>query len=944
MAAETRISQLPFPPTFYPQLSHYSSAAMKHIYPYFLSAILTCCLLLCNSCSSQKSHYVIGVSQCSDDAWRTQMNKEILREALFYPDVQIIIKTAKDNNQQQIDDIKNFIQQKIDLLIVAPNEAEAITPIVEEAFSKGIPVVLVDRKIHSDQYTAYIGADNYSMGQQIGAYIARRLHGKGNIVELTGLKGSTPAEERHKGLTDVLARYPDINIVATSDAGWFQKSAMTAFDSILNFHPQIDLVFAHNDLMAAGAHEAAARRHQPADMLFIGVDALTGKDLGVELVSKGILDASFIYPTGGDKALQVAMSILRQKAYKRENILSTALVNKSNAYVMQMQASHINTLDEKIELLDKQIEVFQTRYSAQQMFLYACFVIIVLIVVLLVLMTKAYWTKRRMNSELSAQKRQLEQQRDQLIELSGQLKKATHDKLAFFTNISHDFRTPLTLITDPVNQLLESSRLNKHERFLLNIVSKNVTVLLRLVNQIMDFRKYESGKLNLQISHFNLAQSIHEWADAFKTLSYRKHIRFGVQIEGDKKDYEMTADSEKLERITYNLLSNAFKFTPDNGHISIRLSTSIQGPDRWLEMNVSDNGVGMPAEHIKHIFDSFYQIDVHHAGSGIGLALVKAFVEMHHGFIDVNSNEGQGTTFRICMPMKQKGNLSASETQNQQLSNLREGAVVAAGQENISLLPTPVNEEGKNCILIIDDNQDIRDYTKSILETEYTVIEAANGQEGIQQAMKYVPDAIICDVMMPVMDGMECCRRLKSELQTSHIPVMMLTAYAADEQKIEGYECGADSYISKPYSAKLLLTRLRNLIDNRKRLQDFFIDKTHTQKESLSDPDREFIDKLRNLIEQHLSDAGFRVDNMGDEIGLSRIQLYRKTKALTGYPPLELLRVARLKKAAQLMGSTEKTIAEIAYEVGFNSPSYFAKCYKEYFGENPTDFLKRNKS
>lgn len=277
------------------------------------------------------------------------------------------------------------------------------------------------------------------------------------------------------------------------------------------------------------------------------------------------------------------------------------------------------------------------------------------------------------------------------------------------------------------------------------------------------------------------------------------------------------------------------------------------------------------------------------------------------------------------------------------LANLKEGAVLAADQETIQVADHDTKPEDKETILVIDDNQDIRDYVRSVLQEKYNVIEAANGQEGVQQAMKYVPDAIICDVMMPVMDGMECCRRLKSELQTSHIPVMMLTAYAVDEQKIKGYECGADSYISKPFSAQLLTVRLRNLIENRQRLQNFFSDgvKAPTQKAPVAELDKGFMEKLHRLINDRLSDPNLSIEDLGEEIGLSRVQLYRKTKALCGHAPNELLRIARLKRASALLASTEKTVAEITYEVGFSSPSYFTKCYKEYFGENPTDFLKR---
>ena len=491
---------------------------------------------------------------------------------------------------------------------------------------------------------------------------------------------------------------------------------------------------------------------------------------------------------------------------------------------------------------------------------------------------------------------------------------------------------------------MHSHTLTEHEHFLLNIIHKNVTVLLRLVNQVLDFRKFEDGKLQLRLSRFDLRTSLMEWTDAFRTLSFRKHIHF--RIEADPAvDYTVTADAEKLERIVYNLLSNAFKFTPENGSISVSLAMLGHDDNSLLRLQVTDTGVGMPAEHVQHIFDSFYQIDVHHAGSGIGLALVKAFVEMHHGTIRVDTTKGQGTCFTIEMPACQTGELDPDTTRNAMLANLKEGAVLAADQETLQTDGHDTPAEDKETVLVIDDNKDIRDYVRSILQDDYRVVEAANGQEGIQLAMKYVPDVIICDVMMPVMDGMECCRRLKSELQTSHIPVMMLTAYAVDEQKIKGYECGADSYIAKPFSARLLTVRLRNLIENRHRLQNFFADGSNTAlqqpKPAVTDVDKGFMDKLRRLIDERLSDPNLSVEELGEQIGLSRVQLYRKTKALCGYSPNELLRIARLKRAASLLASTEKTVAEITYEVGFSSPSYFTKCYKEYFGEIPTEFLRR---
>lgn len=903
---------------------------------YLLLSIL-CLAGILMSCTQKHTRYRIGVSQCSDDEWRHKMNNEIVREALFYDGVEVEIRTAKDNNRNQIADIKYFIDKKVDLLIVAPNEAAAITPVVEKAYRQGIPVVVIDRKILSDKYTAFVGADNYEIGKDVGQYILNRLHGKGKVLEITGLEGSTPAMERHKGLTDVLKEELGIEITASVDGAWLQSVAGEKMDSVFQTNKNIDLVFAQNDRMAIGAYLSARQQQLEKEMLFVGIDALPGKEYGVEQIINGVLDATFIYPTGGDKVVQVAMDILEKRPYERDTKLSTALVDKTNARVMQLQTDHITEQDGKIERLNNQVNEYLSRYSAQTMFLYACLIILLLFAALLAIIVRAYWTKNRMNMELSRQKKKLEEQRDQLISLSKQLEKATHAKLVFFTNVSHDFRTPLTLVADPVEQLLEDKALTPRQQSLLKVVHKNVHILLRLVNQILDFRKYENDKLELVRANMNLRVQLQEWSHSFQTLALKKHIHFVLEVNDDRADYLMAVDAEKMERVYFNLLSNAFKFTPENGTITVTLSTlTKEEGGRYARLVVADTGSGISVQHIRHIFDRFYQIDVNHAGSGIGLALAKAFVELHGGEITVDSVEGKGTVFTVDIPMTLVEEPSADLVQKPRITQ----QMVVEELEDMET-EEQIPDENKECILIIDDNADVRDYVKSLLKEEYTVIEAPDGRAGLKKAMKYVPDAIICDVMMPVMDGLECCRKLKTELQTSHIPVMLLTACSLDEQRIQGFECGADSYISKPFNSKLLLVRLRNLMDNHKRLKQFFGDKTSLSKESVSDVDKGFVDRFRELIEENLADSELSVEDLGGKMGLSRVQLYRKIKALTNYSPNELVRIARLKKAASLLASSEKTISEITYEVGFTSPSYFTKCYKEYFGESPTDFLKR---
>lgn len=922
--------------------------------------VILFCLIGMTACRQDVPRFRIGVAQCSDDSWRHKMNDEILREAMFYDGVSVEIRSAGDDNRQQAEDVRYFIDKGVDLLIISANEAAPMTPIVEEAYQKGIPVILVDRKILSDKYTAYISADNYEIGRAVGNYMASTLKGKGNVVELTGLSGSTPAMERHQGFMAAISNFPDIKLIDKADAAWEREPAEVAMDSILRRHPKIDAVYAHNDRIAPGAYQAARKAGREKEMIFVGIDALPGKGNGLELVLDSVLNATFIYPTNGDKVLQLAMNILEAKPYPRETIMNTAVVDRTNAHVMQLQTAHISELDEKIETLNGRIDGYLSRVATQQVVMYGGLVILLLVAGLLVVVYNSLRSKNRLNRELSEQKRQLEEQRDkleeqrdqleqqrdklaeqrdQLIQLSHQLEEATHAKLVFFTNISHDFRTPLTLVADPVEHLLADKTLSDDQHRMLLLVQRNVNILLRLVNQILDFRKYENGKMEYTPVPVDILSSFKGWNESFLAAARKKHIHFSFDNMPDT-DYHTLADVEKLERIYFNLLSNAFKFTPENGKVTVRLSALTKEDDRWIRFTVSNTGSMISAEHIRNIFDRFYKIDMHHAGSGIGLALVKAFVEMHGGTISVESDEKQGTVFTVDLQVR----TCACET-----SSLEESPVSSVSEASSLNDALPIEEEeleknydsSKPSVLIIDDNVDIRSYVHGLLHTDYTVIEAADGSEGIRKAMKYVPDLIISDVMMPGIDGIECCRRLKSELQTCHIPVILLTACSLDEQKIQGYDGGADSYISKPFSSQLLLARVRNLIDSHRRLKQFFGGGQALAKEDVCDMDKDFVEKFKALIDAKMGDSGLNVEDLGKEMGLSRVQLYRKIKSLTNYSPNELLRIARLKRAASLLASSDMTVAEIGYEVGFSSPSYFAKCYKEQFGESPTDLLKR---
>ena len=790
------------------------------------------------------------------------------------------------------------------------------------------------------------------------------------MVELTGLGGSTPAMERHQGFMAAISNFPDIKLIDKADAAWEREPAEVEMDSMLRRHPKIDAVYAHNDRIAPGAYQAAKKVGREKEMIFVGIDALPGKGNGLEMVLDSVLNATFIYPTNGDKVMQLAMNILEKKPYPRETVMNTAVVDRTNAHVMQLQTTHISELDQKIETLNGRIGGYLSRVATQQVVMYGGLVILLLVAGLLLVVYKSLRAKNRLNKELSEQKKQLEEQRDkleeqrdqleeqrdkleeqrdQLIQLSHQLEEATHAKLVFFTNISHDFRTPLTLVADPVEHLLADHTLSGDQHRMLMLIQRNVNILLRLVNQILDFRKYENGKMEYTPVQIDVLSSFEGWNESFLAAARKKHIHFSFDNMPDT-DYHTLADMEKLERIYFNLLSNAFKFTPENGKITVRLSSLTKEDTRWIRFTVANTGSMISAEHIRSIFDRFYKIDMHHAGSGIGLALVKAFVELHKGTISVESDEKQGTVFTVDLPVQTCETILAEDSLKSSISAVPLNPASPGSPASSNLNETLAVEEeelekgydsSKPSVLVIDDNADIRSYVRGLLHTDYTVIEAADGSEGIRKAMKYVPDLIISDVMMPGIDGIECCRRLKSELQTCHIPVILLTACSLDEQRIQGYDGGADSYISKPFSSQLLLARVRNLIDSHRRLKQFFGDGQTLAKEDVCDMDKDFVEKFKALIEAKMGDSNLNVEDLGKDMGLSRVQLYRKIKSLTNYSPNELLRIARLKKAASLLASSDMTVAEIGYEVGFSSPSYFTKCYREQFGESPTDLLKR---
>ena len=902
----------------------------------FTNLIFVLALVLGIFGCTEKKVYKIGVSQCSQDDWRAKMNEEINREIMFHDDAVVEIRSADDNNDKQIADIKYFVDNGFDIIVISPNEAEALTPVIKEVYEKGMPVLIFDRNINGDTYTARIGVDDEELGEMAAHYAMHILKPNPKAIEIYGLKGSTPAEGRHDGFVKEFTAAGG-QILASESGFWNKENAIPVADSLLRIYPDVDLIYAHNDRMAIGASEVALRLGRN-NIKIIGIDA--APNVGIQAVADGVIDATFLYPTEGHRLVQTALAILKGEPYQKETKLPLAsAVDKSNADILLLQNKTISDETNKMKLLKSQIDDYWDKHSSQTTLFYACVAIIALLFGMGFLLLRAYWQRSRHQKTLLAQNKLLEEERDKQQQLNRQLQEVTHSKLMFYTNVSHDLRTPLTLISEPVAQLASASNLTPQQSTLIKIANKNVKILQRLINQILDFRKFENGKLDLRLAEIDFSKAISDWMESFYSIARSRDIKLSLVKPSVDKPITLALDYEKIERVLFNLLSNAFKYTPDNGSITVAYDCD----DKNLTFKVSDTGDGISEQDLGNIFDRFYQVDrVHPQGSGIGLSLAKAFVELHGGSIVVDSKVGKGSTFTVTLPVAHVAEETVAMEKN--IGNQDVAVELDNVEAKISF------DADKPIVLIIDDNADIQKLVGELLNADYNIVTASNGKDGLRQAVKYVPDLIICDVMMPVMDGLECCRRLKADVTTSHIPVLMLTACSMDEQRVQGYACGADGYLSKPFSSAVLKARCQSLVANRQLIKELWqspvvanapgnddAKKQIAKATAINEIDSDFYNRFLEIFKQEMGDPNLNVDALAAKLGLERSQFYRKIKALTNYAPVELIRRLRLQHSRKLLQSTDKTISEIAYEIGFSTPAYFSKCYKDAFGETPSE-------
>lgn len=715
----------------------------KHIILYVILL-----LLVFVSCSDRRT--VIGVSQCSDDLWRQKVNREIKIGQYQYKNVDVVFASADNNGQRQARQIDSLVKAKVDLLVVAPSDVKTVAPAIERAYRAGIPVILYDRMIESTHYTAYIGTDNVAIGKEVADYLAHQLQGRGTVVEITGERGSTPVADRHRGFMQGMKAFPQIQVV-TLEGDWNLAGAKKLMRQYMDAGKPVDAVFGHNDAEAWGAQQAAKEKNREKQMLFVGIDGLPGENQGVDLVDKGVMTASYIYPTKGEAIVPLAMNILQGKPYKRMNYFQSALVTAENAKLIDMQYKEIEGQTANLNAIYSSINDYMKMYRWQK-------IISILAVAVVLLLLIMIFYRRKVRRE----KEKLNEQRKQMAD----------DKIAFFTNVSHQLRTPLTLVSGPLNRLMQADNYTEEQKMLLQVVLRNVGQLETLTADVLNFKE--------QVDAMNQASA-----------------------------------------------------------------------DEACEKELS--------QHV--LRDSRHQMLL---------------------------------------------------------------------QQDVEELST---------ILIVDDNEDIRSYLRVLLAGQYYVIEASDGQNGLRLAKESVPDLIVSDVMMPVMDGLTFCSKIKEDEVTSHIPVILLTARSEESQRIEGYEHGADAYITKPFSDHLLLVRISNLLQARRQRKNDEAKQMLSAEDIQTDEpgERMFLERFKKAAKSHIGDANLRMDDLGSELSLSKVQMYRKVKALTGKTPAEVLREMRMQKAYSLLKQTDKTISEVAAEVGFAIPGYFSACFKKQFGINPTE-------
>ena len=660
------------------------------------------------------------------------------------------------------------------------------------------------------------------------------------------------------------------------------------------------------------------------------------------MVANKQLKATVLYPTGGQESIQTAINILENKPFRKEITLESTIIDSTNVKILQQQSNKVIEQQKDIDIRQNRIDQQILISKNQTDIILAISITLAIALILSSIFYYLFKENKKISKKLKAQKDEISEQRNKLLRLTKQAKEATDAKFNFFTNISHELRTPLTLILGPLEDTISSPKLHFTLKNNLDLVHRNSIRLLKLINQLMDFRKIEEGKMQINATKQNIGEFVIEIINEFKDLARKKHI--SLNVNNTTLGLNIFFDQSMIDKVLFNLLSNAFKFTEENGIINITIDQEKE--QEKIIIKIEDNGIGMSSVDVEHAFDLFYQgHSSTFKGTGLGLSLSKELIHAHDGTIVINSKKGHGTCFTITLPFEQsKNNLVANDMIQNDISK-------DTYLYTRDILPHQYEKEPKvqldnvASILIIEDNDDLREFLRNRLEGKYEILSANDGNDGINKAYDIVPDLIISDIIMPGLSGLKVAETLKNDLRTSHIPIILLTAKTSIEDQIEGMKSHADIFITKPFNLNYLEESIISLLKNRTILREHFISELPSESRSNTSNklDRKFISEFTSIIESNLSNEDLSVDDIYKRLGISKIQLYRKTKALLGFNVNDYILSVRLQKAKYLLINEDLSISEIAYKVGFSSQAYFSTVFKSKFLITPSEFKESSK-
>ena len=908
--------------------------SIKKLQFYKYVVLLLLILSACKESQHSSSQINIGFAQgLGNHPWRQAMNHAMEIQASLHSDVNLTISKADGSIKKQINDIQKMIDDNLDIIIISPLDPNALVPVVERAYAKKIPVILLDRKINSDKYATYIGADNVEIGKEAAQYILSDSKNLKKVLEIKGDDNSSPTTERSLGFEQTLKNNPNVELIKT-----FRGLPVEAFRKTLDSLGNQNLyVFSFNDELASKAWQVARNAGTENQIKFIGVDGLNTEDGGIQLVLDGKLNATLLYPTGGTEAIESAIKIHNGETLPKRIKLSTTIIDRLNAEIMRNQFDKIIEQQSVIENQVNAVKQQTKLYSSQKELFRWSVVLLILMFCLIAYAIYLIYAIKIKNKQLTLTNERVTIQRNQIEMIADELKESNEARVNFFTGLSHEFKTPITLILSSLESIKDSFKSKGTKpAYELELISKNSNRLLRLVDNLLDFRKIENKTFNLRVSKTNIYDFTYGIFRDFENEAKKRNIKF--EITSSNKNIELYIDRNLMDKVYFNLLSNAFKFTPDNGKIEI----NIQDKGNQVAISFKDNGIGIPEKEILNVFEAYFKGSNNRKNSsGIGLHLSRQFIELHLGKIEVSSF--QGTEFVISL---YKGNKHFNEDQMVKEASVTDAETLAKNAINHDFddegfIHSAPNDNERYSLLLVEDNTDLSFFLNNKLTAEFDVM-ISDGTDAIDKALSEIPDIIICDVNLPDKNGFEICEILKNDLRTSHIPLILLTALDNKESYLQGLKSGVDLYLTKPFNYPILIQSLRALLYNREKLRYYYTNNIGkiVDSKSFGSIEQTFVNKLNQIIKSNIDNPDFSVENLADLLNISRIQLYRKIKAMFDVNVSDYINNIRLEQAKSMLQNPELTISEIAYKTGFSSPNYFSTVFKNKFGVSPNVFRK----